>query len=584
MALAESYDIRTVGAAAAVVLALHLLIPSIAACQWPDDPSVNLPICTAEHSQNDHECCGDSEGGAIIVWKDTRNVGYNQIYAQRVSVEGVLQWTYDGFPVSPTEYNQYYEDIAPDSQGGALVAWEDLRTVDLSGNDIYAQRIGHDGELLWGAAGVAVCIADERQEHPAVAGDGLGGAFFAWADERDDAVTQRDIYVQYVDADGVVQWAADGVPVCTETWDQRDAELVTDGAGGIIVAWTDLRASGAGEIYAQRVSEAGNILWAPGGMPVCTADDQQDDLYITADGAGGAILTWGDARNMETTWFDIYAQRIDEDGLPLWDLNGVPVCDAPNAQSYHHAVSDGQGGLLVAWWDARNWDLSGWDVYAQHLDPDGVSLWTEDGVAVCEEEHTQEKPRISPDGSGGAVVSWFDDRDFTVDLYAQRIGAGGGHQWTADGVVVCVAEPTNQYRSRLVSDQEGGAIISWIDLRDFETSSWDVYVQRIHGDGSLGDSTGVAERSRPAAWRLAQNHPNPFNPETRISFFAPEPATVRLAVYDLRGVLVDELAAGFYPAGEHALRWAPGPRASGIYLLRLEGAGVAITRKMMLLR
>lgn len=87
-----------------------------------------------------------------------------------------------------------------------------------------------------------------------------------------------------------------------------------------------------------------------------------------------------------------------------------------------------------------------------------------------------------------------------------------------------------------------------------------------------------------------QNRPNPFNPETEISFNLPAAGSVELLVYDARGVLVRRLVAGNLPAGPAGVTWngrdtGGQPAASGVYLYRLfvDGRQQGRTGKMVLM-
>jgi len=73
-------------------------------------------------------------------------------------------------------------------------------------------------------------------------------------------------------------------------------------------------------------------------------------------------------------------------------------------------------------------------------------------------------------------------------------------------------------------------------------------------DFHLDDSTAAPAAALPGA-RLAQNHPNPFNPSTRIGFALDAAGPVEVAVYDLGGRRVAVLADGMFAAGEHSLIW-----------------------------
>jgi hypothetical protein len=88
---------------------------------------------------------------------------------------------------------------------------------------------------------------------------------------------------------------------------------------------------------------------------------------------------------------------------------------------------------------------------------------------------------------------------------------------------------------------------------------------------------------------LSQNHPNPFNPSTTISFSLRERGHASLAVYDVAGRLVRILAEGVMEAGPREVTWDGRDRngravASGVYFYRLETGVYNETRKMVLLR
>src|SRR5512140_3012222 len=74
---------------------------------------------------------------------------------------------------------------------------------------------------------------------------------------------------------------------------------------------------------------------------ICTAVGDQVSPAIVSDGAGGAIIAWQDSRSGTS---DIYAQKIDAAGTVQWAANGVAICTAANDQLYQSIVSDGAGG------------------------------------------------------------------------------------------------------------------------------------------------------------------------------------------------------------------------------------------------
>jgi PKD repeat protein len=88
----------------------------------------------------------------------------------------------------------------------------------------------------------------------------------------------------------------------------------------------------------------------------------------------------------------------------------------------------------------------------------------------------------------------------------------------------------------------------------------------------------------PAAFRLHQNAPNPFNAQTEITFDVPADSPVRLVVYNLNGREVAQLVDEPLPAGTHRVHWNAVGQASGTYVYRLEVGTLAEGRKMLLLR
>ena len=93
----------------------------------------------------------------------------------------------------------------------------------------------------------------------------------------------------------------------------------------------------------------------------------------------------------------------------------------------------------------------------------------------------------------------------------------------------------------------------------------------------------------PEEYGLSQNYPNPFNPSTTISFSIPSEGNVVLNIYDITGRLVTTLVDGNMGSGYHSVTWdgidVNGAFVSaGLYIYSLQAEGVALTRKMVLMK
>ncbi|MBI3365431.1 MAG: T9SS type A sorting domain-containing protein [Ignavibacteriae bacterium] len=460
---------------------IFLQLGTHALAQWSSNPNSNTPICTATADQLWSRSVSDGAGGAIITWdQDLRNGGANSdIYVQRINASGWVQWTFNGVAISTAAKNQYGVQIVSDGASGAIITWRDYRNGTKP--DIYAQRIDASGNVLWTADGVPISVAVSNKESPQIVSDGAGGAIITWADNRSgpDFNVDYDIYAQRINASGAVQWTLDGVPVSTAANLQAAPQIVSDGAGGAIIAWQDRRSGiyNSDDIYAQRIDGSGNVLWTADGVPISTAANNQEARQAVSDGAGGAIIMWLDGRRFAE--LDIYAQRIDASGAVQWTLDGVPISVAANNQWPSDIVSDGAGGAIITWNDERS-DYG--DIYAQRIDASGAVQWTLDGVAISTATNSQLSPRLVSDGAGGAIITWGDNRSFHYDIYAQRIDASGAVQWTLDGVPVSTAAE-DQREPQIVSDGSTGTIITWTDSRS--GTNWDIYAQKIDGAGNL---------------------------------------------------------------------------------------------------
>lgn len=568
--------------ACAGLLALLVLLPRPATAAWPTDPNANAWLCIVLGDQVSPTIVSDGAGGAIVAWEDRRSDS-GDIYIQRVSADGTRQWK-DDLAICTAVGWQRHPTLTPDGAGGAIVVWWDLR----SGNwDIYAQRVSGDGAAQWAADGAALCTAIGDQVAPTITLAGADGVAAAWIDFRNG--TDYDIYAQLVSADGTVQWSTDGVALCTATGHQQYPTVISDGAGGAIATWGDYRNDASNpDIYAQRISAEGTMQWPADGVALCSATGYQYGVpAIVSDGTGGAIVTWEDGRGGGIN-FDIYAQRVSDDGTVCWRTNGVALCTAIGGQQFAAIASDGEGGAIVTWDDFRN----DGDIYAQRISANGVPQWTANGVALCTavgcqyHDYTSPPAWIASDGAGGAIVTWTDRRSGygSEDIYAQRISASGVVQWAADGVATGIAE-WDQSFSTLVSDGTGGAIVTWQDGR-YDDSRYDIYAQRVQASGQLGGSewVSVPHRASPA-FALDPVRPSPSRGGAlTVHFTLPGNTAAALELLDVAGRRIASYEIGSFDAGQHTLDLSEGHQlAPGIYLVRLtQGVDSRVARVVVL--
>jgi hypothetical protein len=381
---------------------------------WTSD---GVPVYSGLSSAAKICLASDGASGAFIAVLN----GDNSLYVQRLYADGTTWSSPQGTLICSSVFPGFdieYISMTSDRFGGVIVAWADGRA--FPDNNIYAQRVNAAGAVKWAANGVPVCAAALFQMSPVCTPDMNGGAVIAWTDLRSG---YRDIYAQRIDSTGTVLWTADGVPVCTETGDQQKSQIISCESGGAIIAWEDLRGTYTG-LYLQKLDPAGVEQWTTNGVAATTDLYEQVTIRMVTDGAGGAIITWLDVRNTLLNT-DIYAQRVDSDGDVLWETDGAAICTADEIQSYPEIAEDGAGGAVITWQDTRN---SAYDMYAQRIGPDGVVMWEENGIAVCAgEAGIRFHYSIAFVGYRGVVIAWEDGRNGETDynIYAQGLDLEG---------------------------------------------------------------------------------------------------------------------------------------------------------------
>jgi hypothetical protein len=392
------------------------------------------------------------------------------------------EWIEDGTPICTEQYAQQYMQIIEDGHGGAILVWADYRTPTppYLYHDIYAQRIDKRGNELWAAGGIPICTDTLSQYMPQIVPDGYGNFIIAWTDVRTGF---SDIYAQRIDIDGNALWTEGGIAVCSATNNQDYLRMIPAEGGGAIIAWQDWRSGSNWDIYAQKIDTSGTALWTPNGVGACTHASSQDDLEIATNGNGGVYLVWEDTRNGN---YDIYLNMITSAGGIYCTSDGYPVCTNVNSQFDPAIVPDGNGDVVIIWVDNRNGNN---DIFAQKMSG-CYNSWTADGIAVCTAANTQNYPILVPYGDYTYIAAWRDTRGGTdADLYAQKIGFFGNMLWTADGKPICTAF-RDQYINDAKEDAAGNLVFTWMDLRNLYH---DIYVQKVDPDGEpIWTASGVA--------------------------------------------------------------------------------------------
>jgi hypothetical protein len=457
-------------------LALALLVALPARAQWQPD---GVEVCAASSTQNYPVMVSDGAGGAVIAWRDVTRNGY---YAQRLDAAGVPQWNASGVRISDLPAVSDLRAVY-DGFGGIIVTWSNgtdvlLQKVTVNGTLAWGSA-GVDVCSGEPNQRQNPQIISDNLFSPFV-GDPSPGAIVVWQDSRNGIATSFN-FAQSINGDGVPRWTADGVLVSTDTTGNQDAAyLVTDGTTistrlpkGAIIGWDAIR-GGNSNVYAQRLNSAGVRQWTNPGMPVSTASG--DELFtgaIAFNRSGNATLIWEDGRNGDH--FDLYGNREGPAGE--WAVNGRPVAPVTGLKDGVVAANDGLGGVIVAWSDERSG--SDGDIYVQRMDASGNPLWGTTGTPIAVGPDAQVEPVVVPDAVGGTFLAYV-DYGAEGDLFAQHVDSTGTTLWNPP-VPVCTAAGDRGYEAA-TSDGSGGFIVAW---RDGRGGAERIYAQHVSASGGV---------------------------------------------------------------------------------------------------
>jgi len=584
----------------------------------PGWPAIGTAATRAARDQYVAGLAPDGQGGALLVWWDWPNY---DIYAQHVLGNGAIApgWPASGLPVSVKAGFQYRPRVLADGAGGAFVAWEDGVSETLG--DIYALRVNGDGTLAagWPAGGLAVCTDPSDQGGAYLASDGAGGIFIGWGDLRNG--NGASIFATRVAASGglVAGWPVNGEQIIGGPLGHGIRGMVPDGAGGVYIGWEQGLTSNYSQedVYAQRILADGSIApgWPAAGVPVAAPRGTQFLYGVVTDGAGGLALGWSDQDQQPGV---AYAQRLRPDATIAagWPGSGARVSDLAGWQDMYALAPDDHGGVYAAF------DVlpgAGQHGYIQHLTANGALTpgWPSSGVSLVVPSifyaFQQTDFAITSDGAGGAIVAWNDTRVSNGvanqnQIYAQRYFGDGptpalvslsSAEALPDRVALTWYEPARTLAGATVYRRRDGEDWAALGSATFDGTGRLRYEDRNVAPGAryayrLGWTESAAERFSAESWvdvpmaltlTLEGARPNPAVGPLTVAFTLPraEPATLELLDVSGRQVLAREV--GDLGPGSHVLRLGEcGCTPPGMYWLRLAQAGRSLVKRAVLMR
>jgi len=465
--------------------------------------------------------------------------------------------------------------------------------------------------------------------------------YYLWAFDNQGAKTQMGKYLSFGRDVKIHELDESSLPLSNPLWynfntrwsigsDPLDSALVETTTLNLAEDWITVGAPGIDPkdfdffyiaIRNQDAASCGlqNLKWVPGGDSEIQTDFGEDGLSDTF-----AFLYWSSTGSSGVT--------VDGDYIYTSDRNGTGT--DPDSDFYIYDLD----GTQVEWIDLTDWFTSSEDMeaggqmnggpsyfslrdgmifmnhygcclhmlvnptgYLESGDTEDFFLWANDnGDYVLDHnfEETSARPWVCADFNVGPYIYTYvaDANHFSVGI-GYDAGAVSFGLLAPDGTGLgyhsYAGETAGWKRSTLFVDadtpfdgiycdnmQTGGPHYEW------DEDKADVGIFFIGHDSITGVITsGVGvEEDTPAAFSVAQNSPNPFNPATTISFSLAEAGNVNVEVYNVAGQKVDTIANGFMNAGSHSVVWDASDFSAGVYFYTVKSDGFSRTMKMTLLK
>jgi hypothetical protein len=395
----------------------------------------------------------------LVVWADQRLSRDEDIFATRVSPAGAILDAM-GITIAAAAGRQVNPTVAF-AGTRYVVAWEDGKVAGGTEFDIAAALVSPSGVVTQLGA---VAASPENETGPKLAGNGTsallvfshaddiraalfsGGGFGGAIDITADAAIQgsptvaaqpganylvvyaegptttADLRGAFVTPGGAISGAA--FTISAGAGRQYDPAAAFDGTSYVVV-WTN-NSLGI-NLFGTRVSPAGVVLDTRtegtmpnvGGVSISSVPNSNQELEDLACVAGVCLVLWQDNRNLATTGFDIYAQRLTTSPALANSGPEIVVSNILRPQ-FTPALVANATGFFGVWQDNR--DNNTQTVFGARLTAAGDVVDT-DGIMLVTGNNRETAPamgRAGPNTGPTFGVFWTDSRTYGSDIALTR--------------------------------------------------------------------------------------------------------------------------------------------------------------------
>ena len=380
---------------------------------------------------------------------------------------------------------------------GGYVSWFDANpaTPPPIGYDVFYQRLGQSGYQKFAQGGVMVAdLSNSSTEDYGLDADAQGNALIAFLDTREGP--NQQVTAAKMSPAGTKLWGRLGVQLTSGSTNSNAApKIAATTDGGIVVAWTS-----NSNVVAQKLNAQGQPQWGAG-----VAFSEAGYEYLLADlhaaDNGSVIISWVREKGFGSN-ATLIANKISTSGTLLWGANNLPIFTTGSLQfgNFPYFVPDGSGGAVFTWYTSSPI----LQCFAQHILANGTAAFPAGGVAVSNDTVNV---RVSPSAAyraatGEVFVFWTEEDSNQVvnGVYGQKFNSTGAAQWGPTGLVL-VPLGADQQDFVTAVQVGGGALVFWVDSAGFGDST--IQAARLDDSGAFACSQFVVSSTPSNKFRLA---------------------------------------------------------------------------------
>jgi len=528
----------------------------------------------------------------VLNWVDARDG--KKVFGSIINDNGVITPVENGQNL--TQFDSYTFQL--ENEPVSLLAHDYLFTAAFDAQSgaklIRMNKFDLSFQMQWPNEGYVVhqSTLDQRKVKLFETADGIG---VVWSEIRDEV--DFDLFYQRFNLEGQMQFDSSGVTLMDGVWVDNYVEgIYSTPDSNFILVWVN-DVWGSGSLSFQKFNLNGEIAagWPSDGYTLSSIGDPEKLKGQVISDESGILVAWEETYNFNK---NIKANIIHWDGTLEW-TNGLLLTSAENDQiNIDLAIDESSQISLVIWEDFQNGnDLN---IAGQFIDLSNNVLLNEN-VIICSNEEYQQSPVVKNVFDGHFLVLWEDERGFLnsdpvlsggLDIYGQVIHYDHGNVYSDNGIALC-----QEYH-----DQKGPQISLLKEDQDASQSLWFTYWidMRSSGKADLANLYGQALRLsepmsteisniQPNSFKVGDAFPNPFNNSIGVQINIRELEPIDVIIVNVMGKVVYNEKIIPLSNGVHSFTWNGKnfygqDLPSGIYFLQFNSLNFQSNKKISYLK